>query len=255
MSKNNPPTLETEVSNSTRDSFPPKGSSANAKFREFERIKPKVKNFHDSGNPIPVVNYPSTLNPFAQEHVIMSTPGNVNYTSPPLQHSSQPIQGSVEHVLDQRINPSQTNGNIVERLADLMTQRHTRNSLPLPEPETFHGDVLDYPLWKKSFDSIVERRADSPSHRPYYLGRYTSGEAEEAISGLLTLESEDAYREARKILVDRYENPFLVANAYKRRIKDWPSIPPNDGTRLRKISYSHARNSVSHSTKRSRRKP
>ena len=236
VSKNNPPTLETEVSNSARDSFPPKGSSANAKFHECERIKPKVENFHDSGNPIPVVNYPSTLNPFAQEHVAMSTPANVDYTSSLLQHSSQPIQDGMEHALDQRINASQTNGNILERPADLMTQRHTRNSLPLPEPETFHGDVLHYPLWKKSFDSIVETRTDSPSQRLYYLGRYTSGEAKEAISGLLTLESEDAYREARKTLADRYGNPFLVANAYKRKIKDWPPIPPNDSTRLRKFS-------------------
>ena len=83
MSKNNPPTLETEVSNSTRDSFPPKGSSANAKFREFERIKPKVEDFHDSGYPIPVVNYPSTLDSFTQEHVAISTSANVDYTSPP----------------------------------------------------------------------------------------------------------------------------------------------------------------------------
>ena len=36
VSKNNPPTLETKVSNIARDSFPPKGSSANAKFHEFE---------------------------------------------------------------------------------------------------------------------------------------------------------------------------------------------------------------------------
>ena len=142
---------------------------------------------------MPVVNYLSILNPFTQEHVAMSTPVNVNYTSSPLQHSSQPIQDSMEHALDQHNNPSQTNGNILEWLADLMTQRHTRNSLPLPEPETFQGDVLQYPLWKKSFDTIVERRTDSPSQRLYYLGRYTSGEAKEAISGLLTLESQDAY--------------------------------------------------------------
>ena len=177
VSKNNPPTLETEVSNSACDSFQPKGSSANAKLHAFKRIKPEVENFHGSGNPVPVVNYPSTLNPFAQEHIAMSTPANVNYASPPLQHFSQPTQNSVEHALDQRNNPSQTNGNILERLADLMTQRHTRNSLPLPEPETFHGDVLHYPLWKKSFDAIVEKRTDSPSQRLYYLGRYTSGEA------------------------------------------------------------------------------
>ena len=78
----------------------------------------KVENFHDSGNPVPVVSYLSTLNPFAQEHVAMSTPANIDYTSPPLQHSSKPIQNSMVHALDQCINPSPTNGNILEWLAD-----------------------------------------------------------------------------------------------------------------------------------------
>ena len=93
-----------------RCSFPPKGSSANAKLHEFKRIKPEVENFHDSGNPVSVVNYPSILNPFAQEHVAMSMPANANYTSPPLQHFSQPLQDSMEDALDRRNNPSQTNG-------------------------------------------------------------------------------------------------------------------------------------------------
>ena len=117
-----------------------------------------------------------------------------------------------------------------------MTQRHARELLPLPEPETFKGDLLHYPSWKKSFDAIVEGRTDSPSQRLYYLGRYTSGEAKDAISGLLTLESDDAYREARKILSGRFGNPFLVADAYKKKIKEWPNIPPNDGASLRKFS-------------------
>ena len=164
----------------------------------------------------------------------MSTPTNGDYASPPL---PEPTRGRMGRALDQRNhNPSQTNGSILERLADLMTQRHTCNSLPLPEPEMFHGDVLHYPLWKKSFDTIVVKGTDSPSQRLYYLGRYISGEAKEAVSGLLTLEGEDAYQEARRVLDERYGNPFLVANAYKRKIREWRTIPPNDGTKLRKFS-------------------
>ena len=138
---------------------------------------------------------------------------------------------------DQSVNsPNRTTGDVLERLADLMTERHARESLPLPEPETFKGDLLHYPSWRKSFDTIVEKRTDSPSQRLYYLGRYTAGEAKEAISGLLTLESANAYHEARKILSDRFGNPFLVANAYRKKINDWPTILPNDGINLRKFS-------------------
>ena len=79
----------------------------------------------------------------------------------------------------------------------------------------------------------MEKRTDSPSQRLYYLGRYTAGEAK---SGLLTLESTNDYQPARKILSDRFGNPFLVANAYRKKIYDWPRILPNDGISLRKSS-------------------
>lgn len=125
---------------------------------------------------------------------------------------------------------------VLERLADLMTKRHSDEQLPLAEPEAFSGDLFHYPSWKKSFDMIVERRTDSPSQLIYYLGRYTTREAKEAIRGLLALDSEHAYREARKILSDRFGNPFLVANAYCKRINEWPKIQPNEGTSLRKFS-------------------
>ena len=49
----------------------------------------------------------------------------------------------------------------------------------------------------------------------YYLGKYTTKESKEAVSGLLLLETLDAYKETKKILSDRYGNLFLVAEALK----------------------------------------
>lgn len=117
----------------------------------------------------------------------------------------------------------QRSGDVLE-LADLMTKRHAHEQLPLPEPEMFSGDLFHYPTWKKSFDTIVERRTDSPSQPLYYLGRYITGKAKEAIRGLLTLDSEHAYHEARKILSERFGNPILVANAYRKKINEWPKF-------------------------------
>ena len=108
--------------------------------------------------------------------------------------------------------------------------------LPLPEPEIFGGDLLHYPLWLKSFETIIEGQTDKVSQRLYYLGKYTRGEPREAISGLLLLETADAYRRAKKILAERFGNPFLVADAYRKKINEWPKIPPNDGTSLRRFS-------------------
>lgn len=74
------------------------------------------------------------------------------------------------------------------------------------------------------------------SQRLYYLGKYTTGKPKKEISVLLLLQSEDAYKQARKIPSDRFGNPFLVADAYRKEINEWPKIPPNDGTSLRKFS-------------------
>ena len=125
---------------------------------------------------------------------------------------------------------------LMRRLADLLTQRQDRNSLPRPEPEVFTGNPLRYPNWIKSFETFMERKMENPSKCLYYLGKYTTGEAKEAISGLLALDNTGAYNKARKILTDRFGNPFIVANAYRKKINGWPKIPPNDGQALRKFS-------------------
>ena len=90
----------------------------------------------------------------------------------------------------------------MRRLADLLAQRQDRDSLPSPEPEVFSGDPLDYPTWKKSSGTFIERKTKNPSELLYYLGKYASGESKEAISGLLSLNSADAYKKARNILAD-----------------------------------------------------
>ena len=81
----------------------------------------------------------------------------------------------------------------------------------------------------------MERRTDSPLQHLYYLRRYTTSKAKEAICGPLALDSEHAYCETRKILSERFGNPFLVANAY-HMINEWPKIQPNEGTSMRKFS-------------------
>ena len=100
----------------------------------------------------------------------------------------------------------------------------------------FKGNPLEYPIWIKSFETFIERKTKDPSERLYYLGRYTAGEAKEAVSGLLTLDNGDAYQKAKKILTSRFGNQFMVADAFRKKINDWPKIVPNDGQGLRKFS-------------------
>lgn len=122
------------------------------------------------------------------------------------------------------------------KLADLLTERQDHNKLPRPEPEVFGGDFLEYPIWIKAFETFIEGKTKTSAERLYYLGKFTTGEAKEAISGLLSLDSEEAYVRAKKILTRRFGNTFLVSNAYRKKIESWPKIASNDGPGLRRFS-------------------
>ena len=78
-------------------------------------------------------------------------------------------------------------------LVDLLTQRQDSDSLRRPQPHVFGGDLLQYPSWIKAFETFIERKTKQASEILYYLGKFTSGEAKEAVSGLLPLEREEAY--------------------------------------------------------------
>ena len=124
----------------------------------------------------------------------------------------------------------------MQRLADWLTQGQDRDSLPRPQPEVFTGNPLRYPNWVKSFETFIERKTKDPSERLYYLGKYTTGATKEAVSGLLSLDNVDAYNKAKKIVRNRFENPFTVADAFCKRLNSWPKIQPHDGQSLRKFS-------------------
>lgn len=183
----------------------------------------------------PLIPTPKSLNPLVPEFEASPFPRHdysadlkpYGYLQPKQereveQMSSSPRKSAVEDSLT--------------RLADILSQRRLQDTLPLPEPEIFSGDLLHYPVWLKFFQTIIEGQTERVSQRLYYLGKYTTGEPKEAISGLLLLETSDAYKQQKKILSDRYGNPFLVAEAYRKKINKWPKIPPNDGTSLRKFS-------------------
>ena len=68
------------------------------------------------------------------------------------------------------------------------------------------------------------------------LAKFTTDGVKEAVSGPLPLDSEEAYIEAKKIITSRFRDPFLVSNAYRRKISEWPRILPRDGPGLRRFS-------------------
>ena len=85
------------------------------------------------------------VTPFTAESI--ATPPIVNSA---IIHSDSPTRG---------ISPPKPTGdeNVITKLADVLTQRQDRDSLPRPEPEVFKGDLLRYPMWIKSFETFIVR--------------------------------------------------------------------------------------------------
>jgi hypothetical protein len=103
------------------------------------------------------------------------------------------------------------------------------NHLPVKEPPTFSRNVFDYPAFITAFDSIICDNVSSDKDRLYFLNKYTVGQANED-------NSDNAYKEDRKLLDDRFGNPVHVAETYKSRLRNWSTIKDGDSAGLRTFS-------------------
>ena len=110
------------------------------------------------------------------------------------------------------------------------------NLLPALEPEKFKGNVEQFALWMKSFETYIESRTSSPVERLHYLSHYTAGEAHDATQGFLHLRTNEAYIKAKQKLMERYGNSFITAMVYRQRLRQWPMIRPGDGKALRHLA-------------------
>ena len=106
---------------------------------------------------------------------------------------------------------------------------------PSKEPDVFKGSVFQFPLWLQSFETLVEKKREDARDRLYYLGVYTTGEPYEAIEPYLILDSDEAYREAKETLIDRFGNKWMVAESFKKKLNDWPTLKNASGLELRKF--------------------
>ena len=106
-------------------------------------------------------------------------------------------------------------------LSALLTKQHVTNHLPVKELPTFNGNVFDYPAFITAFDSIICDNVSTDKDRLYFLNKCTVRQANEVVKGFLAVNSNNAYKEARKLLDERFGNPVHVAEAYKSKLRNW----------------------------------
>lgn len=132
-------------------------------------------------------------------------------------------------------NPATKNVELLD-FAKSLAEQVNLSRLPTPEPGTFAGDPLIFPSWMCAFETLIERRNIPSQERIHYLKRYVAGSVKELIEGYLLLSSDDAYEEAKMALNKRYGDPFVIANAFRDKLENWPKIQVHDGTGLRKFA-------------------
>ena len=121
-------------------------------------------------------------------------------------------------------------------LSALIANQQKISSLPVQEPPVFSGNSLDYPTFVRAFDAIIESKVESNKNKLFFLNRYTTGKANEAVKGFVALNTDDGYKEAKKLLAERFGNPCHVAEGYKSQLREWPKVRNGDSAGIQALS-------------------
>ena len=122
------------------------------------------------------------------------------------------------------------------RLTELLAEQQQQSLLPSLTLAKFTGDPLEYLTFTRSFESQVEARVSENHVRLQYLEQYLQGEPKELIKGCLHLDRNSGYFEAKKLLKEKYGDPYKISNAYIKKINEWPHIRSGDELALDRLS-------------------
>ena len=207
---------------------------------EFEDDMYSVEDDHLQTSPIQI-NLETDAAPFIppQEPKYSVLDANTpNSTAQPVLHppNVHPVESETTHPVHVQPQTSPASVDAITSIVTVIADSFSMSRLPAPEPTIFSGEPILYPEWKSSFHALIHRKNLPSSDKMYYLKRYVSGSAKEAINGLFLQSSSEAYERAWNILDERFGHPFIVTNAYRDKLPKWPKIGMKDHQGLRRFS-------------------
>ena len=177
-----------------------------------------------------------------QERGHSASDGNIpNPTTQPANQPQDvhqfPVEGETNHPVYVQPQASSANVDAATSIVTAIADSFSMSRLSAPEPTIFRGEPILYPDCKASFHAFIHRKNLPSNDKMYYLKRYVSGSAKEAINGLfLQGSSAEAYERAWNILDERFGHPFIVTNAYRDKLRKWPKISSKDHQGLRRFA-------------------
>lgn len=123
-----------------------------------------------------------------------------------------------------------------EDLPMLLCDVMNRQNLPKQTIPVFSGDPLKYKSWISAFELLIGSQRINPSQKLIYLQQYLAGEALSSVEGCLILHTESSYEEALAVLKRRFGHHHTIAQAFRNKMDQWPSIGASDVKALREYS-------------------
>ena len=143
-----------------------------------------------------------------------------------------------EELLGRMIESQRLQTDNIKQLLEQQRQHTLALMLPQPDVPTFSGNPVEYCAFVRAFESIIESKTLSERDRLYYLVQYTTGEVQELVRSCLAMAEEEGYKEARRLVKERYGQGYRIASAYIERLTKGPAIKAEDSASLRKFSIS-----------------
>ena len=207
--------------------------------------------FRVPGSSLPGPFFQPVSNIYTVPSAAMNTVRNVNFTTglhddaPVTQAPPKPTRHPAKlnplapefHVADTQ--PNKQFCDILQkqnRLTELLVEQQQQSLLPSLTLTKFSGDPLEYSTFTRSFESQVEVKVSANDVRLQYLEQYLQGEPKELIKGCLHLDRNSGYIEAKKLLKEKYGDPYKISNAYIKKINEWPYIRSGDELALDRLS-------------------
>ncbi|CAG2214433.1 unnamed protein product [Mytilus edulis] len=168
---------------------------------------------------------------------------NVNSMPVVTSVSSATLNALAITFIPQNINTANVTGQYIQ-IEDLMkslAEQVSLSRLPPPKPSVFFGDPLKYPAWKSSFQTLIEQRKILTFERIHYLRKFVGDSVREVIENFLILSTENAYDDAKELLEKRFGDPFIISNAFRDRLDNWPKHGKYDNQRRNVLATETSR--------------
>ena len=121
-------------------------------------------------------------------------------------------------------------------LATSIANAMDRNRLPVPTPKPFSGDPMEYISFKRSFKTLIEKKAISAEEKIYYLQQYLQGDAKQAVARCFYGTQESDYHQAWQTLEKRFGHSFRIQESFRKKLEDWPKLNIKDCTGLQRYA-------------------